>query len=38
MKGQVSSAVSHPADAPPPAAGPPEPVAQVRDLHVTFHR
>ncbi|HEX3713438.1 MAG TPA: ABC transporter ATP-binding protein [Trebonia sp.] len=34
----MSSAVSHPADAPPPAAGPPEPVAQVRDLHVTFHR
>jgi peptide/nickel transport system ATP-binding protein len=38
MKGQVSSAVSDPADAPPAAAGPPEPVAQVRDLHVTFHR
>jgi peptide/nickel transport system ATP-binding protein len=38
MKGQVSNAVSDPADAPPAAAGPPEPVAQVRNLHVTFHR
>jgi peptide/nickel transport system ATP-binding protein len=38
MKGQVSGAVSHPADAPPAVAGSPEPVAQVRDLHVTFHR
>ncbi|HEX4093675.1 MAG TPA: oligopeptide/dipeptide ABC transporter ATP-binding protein [Trebonia sp.] len=38
MKGQVSSPVSEPAGAPPASAGPPAPVAQVSDLHVTFHR
>jgi peptide/nickel transport system ATP-binding protein len=38
MKGHVSSAFSSPADTPPTATGPVEPVAQVRDLHVTFHR
>jgi peptide/nickel transport system ATP-binding protein len=38
MNVPVSSAFRSPADTPPAATGPAEPVAQICDLHVTFHR